>query len=83
MADNTLATENENGANVDTDETAERTQNEEIIMKNTFINFANQKLQVTVRPEEIGVIHKLKKRRDGVEPVLVQLTSNSVKRNTD
>ena len=58
------------------------TQNEEIIMKNNFINFAHQKLQVTGRPEEIEIVHKSKRRRGGVEPVLVQLTSNSVKRNT-
>ena len=53
---------------------------EETIMKNNFINFASVKLKVSVKEKDIVAIHKLQKRRDGVEPVLVKFTTSTMKR---
>ena len=46
-----------------------------------FIKFAESKLEVKVKDSEILAIHKLRKRRDGIEPVLVQFSHNTIKRS--
>jgi galactitol-specific phosphotransferase system IIB component len=62
-------------------EEEELPQDEENSMKQNFINFTQAKLQVIIRKEEIMAIHKLQRRRDGVEPVLVRFVSNNTKRS--
>ena len=49
-------------------------------MKNNFVKFASERLKVKIEGPDIIAIHKLKKRPDGMEPVLVMFGYNSVKR---
>ena len=54
---------------------------EESIMKQNFIKFVEDKLHVNISESEILAIHKLHKRKDGTEPVLVRFVRNSTKRS--
>ena len=56
-------------------------QKEEAIMKSNFVKFASERLKVKIEGPDIIAIHTLKKRPDGMEPVLVKFGYNSVKRD--
>ena len=56
-------------------------QKEEAVMKNNFVKFASERLKVKIEGPDIVAIHTLKKRPDGMEPVLVKFGYNSVKRD--
>ena len=49
------------------------------IMKTNFIKFAESKLSVSIKDDQIVAIHKLKKRRDGITPIIIKFTSNAAK----
>ena len=53
---------------------------EEEVMKDKFIKFAEEKLKLQIRRDEISAIHKLRKRKDGIEPVIIRFTNSSAKR---
>ena len=67
-------TENENGNKED-----EISTDEESIIKENFVKFCQSKLAITMEGNEILAIHKLRKRRDGIEPVLVKFNNNAAK----
>ena len=56
-------------------------QKEEAVMKSNFVKFASERLKVKIEGPDIIAIHTLKKRPDGMEPVLVKFGYNSVKRD--
>ena len=70
--DNKGQTENElNELNLD----------KESMMRDNFIKFADEKLNVKIMDHEILAIHKLPKRKNDTEPVLIKFSRNCTKRN--
>ena len=54
---------------------------EESMMRDNFIKFADEKLNVKIMDHEILAVHKLPKRKNGTEPVLIKFSRNCTKRN--
>ena len=54
---------------------------EEAIRRQNFIKFAETKLQIHIKEEEILAIHDLHKRRDGTVPIIVKFMRNSTKQS--
>ena len=54
--------------------------NEENTMKTNFNTFVQKHLKISIKEEDILSIHKLRKRHDGIEPVIVKFARNSTKR---
>ena len=50
------------------------------IMKTNFNTFVQKHLKISIKEEDILSIHKLRKRHDGIEPVIVKFARNSTKR---
>ena len=54
---------------------------EEAIRRQNFIKFAETKLQIHIKEEEILAIHDLHKRRDGTVPIIVKFMRSSTKQS--
>ena len=60
-------------------EVEELNTNETATMRKNFVNFAKTKLNVEVDVIEITAIHDLPRRKDGTQPIIVQMMSNDRK----